>query len=265
MVEWLSLFLFGRNLEHTMKLKTYLLICSCLFSVVAFAQTPKAIEADLLASFKKIHYFRDKNDYEGVGKADDVFAKKLKYYTEKYPTTINQSFALLKNENLDISTSDDGLFRIYSWDTWSGGTMHFFESVFQYKLGPNTISILDTPKTEGDNRPNYIKLYTFKVNNKVYYLGVWIDIGSTLVGDNGIQVFAIENGELINDVKLIKTRSGLHSQLDYGYNNGWNESSEIYFDKKTKTIRLPLISGSGRITHKFITYKFTGQYFEKVK
>jgi uncharacterized membrane protein len=271
MVERLSLFLFNRNPELTMKLRICLLIVGCFIGVDVFAQTSKAIEADLLTSFKKIYYYRDKNDDEGVGNADDLFAKKLKYYTEKYPFTISQSFVLLKNEQLDISTSDDGLFRIYSWDTWSGGTMHFFESVFQYKVGINTISILDTPKTEGDNRPNYIKLYTFKVNTRVYYLANYSTKGSTKDAGDGIQIFDIENGKLNNDVKIIKTVSGLHSKLYYDYDFlsvldiASDKQPTIYFDATTQTIHVPVVIDKGKVTNRYIIYKFTGQYFEKIK
>ncbi|MFD2872374.1 hypothetical protein ACFS5N_07850 [Mucilaginibacter ximonensis] len=230
------------------------------FSITAFAQTPKAIEADLLRLLKKI----DSNSPE-IDKANDDFAKKLKYYTEKYPATLDQSFESLKKAHLDISTSTDGLFRIYSWDTWTGGTMHYFESLFQYKSGNGTISTIDMPKTEGDSRPNYYKMYTFTANTQKYYLAIWLNIGSTKLGMNGVKVFSIINGKLRDDIKLIKTVTGMHNQLYYEYDNGWYEKFDINFDAATKTIQLPLITGDSKPTSKFITYKFTGKYFEKVK
>jgi hypothetical protein len=38
-----------------------------------------------------------------------------------------------------------------------------------------------------------------------------------------------------------------------------------YFDEKTNTIYLPLVDSNNQMTNKFILYKFTGQYFERVK
>jgi hypothetical protein len=97
----------------------------------------------------------------------------------------------------------------------------FFEHVLQYKFGTKTISILDTPKGEGDNKPNYRKLYTFKVNDHTYYLCDYITIGSSKDVGEGIQVFDIENGVLNNDVRVIKTKSGLHNKLNYEYDFGF--------------------------------------------
>jgi hypothetical protein len=243
-----------------MVMKNLLFICFSCVSIVVFGQTPKAVEADLLKLFKKINYSSQSNE-----KANEDFGKKLKFYTEKYPSTINQDFGHLKEEHLDISTSDDGFFRIYSWDTWTGGTMHFFESVLQYRSGNRTVSVLDTPKKEGDNRPNYNKLYSFKTNGKTYYLATCLAIGSTRDLGEGIQIFAIENGKLNYAVKLIKTKTGLHSEVSCEYYSNSEGSDNIYFDVNSKAIKIPLITGHNKIPHKFITYKFTGKYFEKVK
>ncbi len=243
-----------------------------------FSQTPKAIEADLYKSFRKIDYWFEKErdttfditiSSDSLSKANEVFGGKLKYYTSKYPFIIKQSFPLLRKYFLNISTSRDGLFRIYSWDTRTGGTMHYFENVFQYKTGLNSYSALDTPKTEGDNRPNYHDLYTLIVNGNTYYLATYLFIGSTKDMREGIQVFAIEDGKLNDDVKLIKTKTGLHSQLEYDYDFfsivDWKVRPEISFDQQTKTIHLPLVTADGKVTHSYIDYKFTGKYFERVK
>jgi len=115
----------------------------------------------------------------------------------------------------------------------------------------------------------YSNLYTLKANNKTYYLAVYSGVYcSTCVGE-GIQVFALEGGRLNDDVKLIQTETGLHSQLYYEYNWGsvayWKVRPEIRFDAATRTIRLPLVAEKEKMTHKYITYRFTGHYFEKVK
>lgn len=187
------------------------------FSLSVFAQTPQQIESDLLRPFKNIFYYAEKNDQDKSGEANDQFAKKLKSYCEKVPATLSYPFSMLVKEHLDISTSTDGQLRIYSWDTWSGGTMHFFENVMQYKTGGT-----------------------------------------------------IDDGKL-NDAKIIKTRSGLHDGLHCDYDLGsvvnveYNKRPAPRFDEKTNTIYLPMIDGNYKMTNKFILYKFTGQYFERVK
>ncbi|MEO6851177.1 MAG: hypothetical protein ABI166_11120 [Mucilaginibacter sp.] len=198
--------------------------------------------------------------------ANVQFAKKLKSYAEKYPTKITYPFSSLTKENLDISTSADGLFRIYSWDDQTGGTMRYFDNVFQYKSATDFKAIIDTPKSEGD----YQKIYTFKKNGKSYYLAVYLFVESSKYAGNGIHIFTIENGKLA-DAKLIKTQSGLHDDLNYEYNFGsvvnidFEKRPNIRFDNSNNTIYLPLVSGKGNVTKRFIEYKFTGQYFERVK
>jgi hypothetical protein len=243
-------------------------IIFCLISFNLFAQTPKQIEADLLISFRKINFKQE--DYDKLAAANDEFADKLKSYIQKHPATITYPFTLLKKEDLDISSSTDGLFRIYSWDTWTGGTMHFFESVFQYKSGVKTFSVLDTPKSEGDNRPNYNKLFTFKTLDRTYYLAVYITIGSTKDAGSGVHIYTIESGKL-NDAKLIKTQSGLNDDLSYNYDFfsvvdiPYEKRPTIRFENSTDTIYLPLVDANRRVTNKFIQYRFTGQYFERIK
>jgi hypothetical protein len=249
-----------------MKPLTFLLFVSfVLISSKLFAQGPDVTENELHKSFIKIDYSKEDNTI-----ANDLFAKKLKLITEKYPSTISQKFDKLKTDHMDISTSADGLFRIYSWDTWTGGTMHFFESVFQYKSGLKSHSILDTPKQEGDNRPNYQRIFTFKANRKTYYLCVYVEIGSSKDAGDGVHIFTIENGKL-TDAKIIKTGSGLHDDLNYGYDFGsvvnidYQKLPAIRFDNVTNTIYLPMVDGKYQMTSKFIQYKFTGRYFERLK
>jgi hypothetical protein len=240
----------------------------CLFSLSVIAQTPQQIESDLLKPFKNIFYYAEKNDQDKSGEANDQFAKKLKSYCEKVPATLSYPFSSLTQEHLDISTSSDGHLRIYSWDIWSGGTMHFFENVMQYKTGAAIKAIIDTPKGDGDVRPNYNKVYTFQVSGKTYYLTVYLLIGSSKDLEEGIQVFSIENGKLNTDTRIIKTKSGLHSRIIYDYDlsrTSEKVTSEIHFDANTKSIYIPVVLENGKLTNNYIVYKFTGQYFERVK
>jgi hypothetical protein len=267
-------------------LNLFLLFFGCLSSSSLFAQTPQQIENDLLRLFKRIDYweeYRNSNKEnidksargnDSLDKACDIFAGKLKYYTSKYAFTINQEFSsiaqkrnsITKNK-VNILTSTDGLFRIYSWDTRSDGTMYSFADVFQYKIGAKTKSSLISESDSGQWRYVYYysDLYTLNVNSKTYYLAIYNGAYNHVEAGQGIQVFAIENGALNNDLKLIKTGSGLHSQLYYEYLFDGDKKDDIKYDPVQKTISLPVVVAKGRVTNKRILYKFTGQYFERVK
>jgi len=256
-----------------------LVIVCIVFPTFLFAQTPKQIEADLLKSFNRIGYWEEKTHdttatawaaNDSLNNANDILAMKLKYYAEKFPSMIGYPFASLKKEYLDISTSSDGLFRIYSWDTWTGGTMHVFENVMQYRSGKNTKAIIDIPKSEGDIPPTYDKIYTFKTGGKTYYLTTYLFIESSRYSAYGITAFTIAKDKVI-EAKIIKTHSGFHSGLSYEcdfatvQDRSYDKLPEMHFDNTTNTISLPLMSSKGAFTKKFILYKFTGQYFERVK
>ena len=69
-------------------------------------------------------------------------------------------------------------------------------------------------------------------------------------------------------MKIIKTKTGLHSQINYGYDLSKTDekvTSEIHFDAGTQSIYVPIVLEQGKLTNKYIIYKFTGQYFERVK
>jgi hypothetical protein len=246
-----------------------------LTSTDLFAQSQKEIEPYLLKSFKKINYWYTQSNTHTSGtaidsltEANDKFGRKLQKTTSTYSTTITYRFNSLIKEGLNIISSSDGQFRIYSWDTNTGGTQHFFESVIQYKKGTKTNAILDTVKEEGDSRPLYNRLFTFTTSNNTYYLATYTFVLSLNEFRKGIQIFSIVNGQLNQKVNLIKTSSGLHSQLNYDYHISTIEDyddSGISFDSSAKTITLPIVNEKGVITDKIITYKFTGRYFEKVK
>jgi hypothetical protein len=262
----LSLFLF----DITMPMKT--LSFTLLYFFLGphlHAQTLSKMENELVKSYSQIENLNSDNKYEEVEKANTHFCNQLKGYLKLNPQTIKYPFNKLKATHVDISTSSDAQFKIYSWDTWTGGTMHFFENIFQYQSGSGISVLVDSTKTAGDTRPNYNNIYTLKANGKTYYLAVSLSIGSSKDVGQRLQIFAIQNGKLNHDVKLIKTISGMHSQLNIAFDFGsvveWKIRPTIRYNSNTQTISLPLVGDKGIVTHKYINYKFTGQYFEKVK
>ena len=256
--------------------------CCFFASFHLFAQSPNTVEADITSSFKKIAYwnayrFQSGNAdsgmraYDSVGKANKIFREKLAYYTSKYPFTLNLRFKDLGDSPLTIITSNDGLFRIYCWDNNLGGTMRYYESVFQYNAGSTVGAIVkaDTTEGSGDYNYDYSNLYTLKANGRTYYLALYHGKFSTKDLAEGIQVFAIENGKLNEKVELIKTVSGLHSKLYYDFNmfsvTGDRKDAHLRYNETLKTISLPVVAEYGKVTHARIIYKFNGTYFVRVK
>src|SRR5271154_2726517 len=121
-----------------------------------------SLEKDLYKHFSKIDYWETQlnsnnlSAYDSIGKEGEIFFDKLLKYTSAYPLTINEDFKRLENAGLGIVTSDDHMFRIYSWDTELGGTMHYFDNIVQYKIGKKTKSLtLENRDTVDSGDPGY--------------------------------------------------------------------------------------------------------------
>lgn len=248
-----------------------------LIGLTAIGQNEKLIEQNLLRQLKKIAFWRDSNKvsdvYDSLEKANDVFEQSLLRYTSHYPTTIGYTFKNLQKEGLTISISEDSLFKIYSWDTWTGGTMHFFENVFQYKAGEKVFSkVVKEPIYEQNKFSGnwYYQIFTVKASDKTYYLGCYDKTYSNKDSYQGVRAFAISNNLLNDSVKLIKTNTGIKNELgfDFDFFSVVDRSERpiklITYDPKTQTFKIPVVTSDGKVTKKFIVYQLVRKYFVRV-
>ncbi len=258
-----------------MKIYTIIFILS-LLTTSTFAQTPQKIERELVNNLKEVQKYSDYGsnyDEEKLSKANEVFEKSILKYT-KIASTLSYKFTKL-NELMLNTTSDDGKFRIYSWDTETGGTMHFYSRVYQY-LGADgkVYSKTDEPSKEGDAGGFAYAIYTLEAKSGKIYIVCSTFVGSTSDHYDSANLYKINGGKLVDKVKLIKTASGLTDTLNFEYNvfsikdNKEFPLTLIRFDKNTNTLKIPVVIGdkefgNGRVTDKFINYKFNGTYFVK--
>lgn len=262
-------------------MKALLTAFSLFLLVNGFSQDIKHIEQKLAAAFDKITYWQfyvphgDLARCDSLEKANRNFRKLLLKYTAANPQTLTYNFTNLVDSGLDITTSEDGLFRIYSWDTWTGGTMHIFENVFQYKANGKVFSRASCNNSDNEfSEPGcfYTQINDIVTDSQTYYVTQSHSRWSTGLTYHNIQVFSIDSLHLNDKAKLIKTKTGIRSQLGYevdltaSSNRGRRDIPEFYieYDKSNKIIAIPLILGDSRVTSRKIRYQFTGQYFEKM-
>ncbi len=176
-------------------------------------------------------------------------------------------------QNINIVTSADNLLRIYSWDTWLGGTMHIFENIFQFKSADNIYTKFNSETStfgEDEYVPFYSQIFSLNENNKKYYLAVENGIYSTKDVSQSIKAFAIENNSLNDTLKLFKTRTEMLNKLEVNFDffsvvdRPERPVRLIKYDPKKKIIYIPITLENGKISENFILYKFTGQYFEQI-
>ena len=234
--------------------------------------TNEQIEEDLHASYKRILFYRfeaDTINWEFIQKENEVFREKLLHYTSKYPSTLNFTFKKL-SYNIYINSSEDSLVKIYSWDTWLGGTMHDFENVYQFKSSDKVYSQADHYADEKE-QAFYSQIHSVKTTNKTYYLTVNNAIYSTKDAGQSIKVFVIESNSLNNTTELIKTTKGMVNSIDVSYDffsvvdRPERPLRLIRYDSEKKLIYIPIVYENGKVTDRYIIYRFTGQYFEHAK
>lgn len=252
-----------------------MIVCCSIHSL--YAQHPVKIEQELLAQLRKINYWAANNDssrlvdsYDSLEQANKEFRNHLLRYTSTVHATIGYDFYELQKQGLTIKTSNDGLFRIYSWDTRTGGTAHVFDAVFQYRNG-NRLFSTTVNREEGDPGRWYSIIHTLKTDNKTYYLAVYHVIESSRLLYQGVKTFCIEGDRLNDSVRLIKTATGIRNELGFEYDflsvasRPERPVKLIYFDEDDDELHLSVVWQNGKVSNRFITYQFTGKYFEKVK
>jgi len=259
-----------------MKQLQYVLIALFLigfaFSGFAKEMTMQEIEKDLVKIFEQI---KPNKDYDLMIKLNAQFRNKLVGYIEKYPETLNYPFQSLVDMGFICITSEDGLFRIYNWDTWEGGTMHCFINIFVYKSNGKVycfpikeVSSFDDSGKPVEEIPYFFsEIYTMKSNNVTYYLVIENGLFSNKDCSQSIIIYTIENNELIK-ASIIE---GAGSKISFPFNffsvvdRPERPLRLIKFDPGKKIIYIPIVYDDGTVTDRFIIYQFNGEYFKYLK
>lgn len=259
-------------------MKTILIILTIiLFTSKLFSQslTAEKAETELLSSYKKILYYRLGTEtiyFDSIEIENQNFRKKVKLNICENPNSIFYNFDSLK-QDIQIVTSDDKLFRIYSWNTWLGGTMEDFESVFQYKSKDSVFTKInyDTSTiTEGNYYGYYSQIFTLKLNTKTYYLAIENGKYTSKEVSQSIKVLSIENNSINDTIQLIKTSEGFVNSINLYFDffsvvdRPERPLRLIKYDEKTKTLYIPIINEENKVTDRFELYQFTGKYFELI-
>jgi hypothetical protein len=257
-------------------MKRYLLFLLLLLKLPVYGQNLKSLEDKLTKlAEQRSDWSHNQNDhsYDSLAKYNKQFEKLILNFTATNPNTLNHQFN--SNTGLDIVTSKDGRFRIYSWNTLEGGTMQYFRNIYQYRVGGKVYSAPNTI-TEQDNGARFYEINEVTVSGKQYYLSSSISVGSTALYYYQAKVFSIENGKLNPNAKLIKTKSGIKNTLGYEVNLSSSSNRnrtdgvepmdyiKLLYDRGNNTILIPLINADGRVTKGKIKYQLRGKYFEKI-
>lgn len=247
-----------------------------LFSATAFGQTPARVETELLgylANISKYGNYGGEPDDEKLSAANDGLQRSLMNNGTK-AALLAYAFPKLSDE-MYIATSKDGKFRIYSWDMQTGGTMRDFAAVYQFRgSGGKTIMWAENDEDESAGS-FYPEIFQVASKNGPIYLATSTFIGSSSMHGQSIKTIRIDGDDLDLYAKLIRTVSGPTNSVGFAYDffsvvDRKERPIKLFeFSESKKEFKFPVVvedeeTPQGRVTDKFITYRFNGMHFVKI-
>lgn len=198
------------------------------------------------------------------------FEKEIKDFVQKNPGTLNYRFKKLDKDSgfCSIQTSADGRVRIYSWNTWMGGSMRIYKEFYQWKGNDNVF--VKTPQylDGNDDGSACYDLYSVLVKNRVYYLACKLTVSSGRDRGYSISAYRIDGDKLLDSVKLFKSKTELLNTIDVFVDLGnivepYKRDGEfITYDPRLKIVYVPLVNEKNELTNKNLLYQLNGHYFE---
>jgi hypothetical protein len=197
----------------------------------------------------------------------DKFGRELKRYITATPASLHYPFKRLADSNYcNIITSSDGNLRIYSWDTWTGGSMHFYNQIIQYR-NKGVVFTKIPNYAEGDAGVFCSAIFTVTIKGVVYYLPISNGTYSNKDASQSVSVLTIRDRELTDTARLFKTKKQLLNAIDVNFDflsvvdRPERPLALITYNEKEKVIRIPLVKDNGRVTRQRLLYKLQGNYF----
>ncbi len=268
----------GLGMKKFLQLGIFL---TCLFggSVAINAQTNEQIEASILGhldNLKNWSYRTGTSDLDALDKENQLLKKELLRYGQR-ASTLKYDFPALA-EKMFIPTSKDQRLRIYSWDNQEGGSGRIFETVFQYAdRSGKTHTWSPTISREGLVCAGfYHQIFQTDTPSGRLYLANSSAACSTSLAYQDLSIFRIDGEKLNSNLKLIRTKSGLTNCVSFEYDffstvdHPERPIRLFFFDESAKSFRFPVVVedkkflNGGRVTDKFITFRFNGKYFVKI-
>lgn len=255
-----------------------------LFAVIVFlapvaaAQSTATVERELVSHIKAIGKFARENSPEASAKLDAeneaLKAKLVKY--GRLASTLKYDFPELK-KYLSIATSKDRKFRIYSWDTETGGTMHFYENVFQYEGVGGKVFSKAAVRADSDPGGFYHDIFQVTGKSGPIYIGRLTATLSTRDAYEEVSLFRISGAKLDDDLRLFKTKGGMQNRIGYEYDffsvidRKERPIKLARFDERSNTVLIPVVivdpknDNKAKVTKRFIKYRFNGTSFVNVR
>lgn len=217
-----------------------------------------------------------KSEAEKQDRGLDLEAREQRFESEfKRLEAVFKNPRVLEVDLRDVSgviCSEDGKLRIASWDTDTGGTMHLYCSMAQFKSpnGRAGYALLDHPdQIDGGGETKSVifgqvsKIDTIVTNSKDTVYLVWTaGRASSRAFSECVTAFTLKNAK-IERFPFFKTKRELLSEIQFGWNDSGDEERPAfkYSQSNGYTLLVPIISDRGDFSGKHFKYVFDGKQF----
>lgn len=237
---------------------------------IASAQNIAEIEKELLYNFNQINQFvsGDETDNDSVTFYSQLLNNKILKYASTNMEMLSYSFPNIGPEYWSIATSPNGKFRIYSWYTQVGGSMQFYNNVFQW-FDYDRLYAKKNEIEEGMPGGFYSQIFQLTDELNTFYLCYFNAELSGRDAYQAIHCMDFERNILNSTFAKIKTKSGITYKLGFSFDFFSVKSIAeipvklIHFNKNSNTLSIPVVNTEGKVSSKNIVYKYDGDYFVK--
>ena len=153
--------------------------------------------------------------------------------------------------------------------------MHDFVVVYQYRTPSGRIGAWTDDANEESGGGAFVnEIFQMDRTGGTVYMVVSSFVGSTSLGGQRLTTMTI-GAKALNTPKLIRTKSGVTDSVGFEYDffsavdHPERPVKLFHWDARSKSFRFPVVvedqkTPQGRVTDKFITYRFNGREFAKV-
>ncbi len=158
-----------------------------------------------------------------------------------------------------LASSPDHKMRIWTWDTWTGGSMPSFKNLAEYQTSTG-IKVTDFESAEV-----FDTIYSIaQPNGKTLYLpsGTWRGDGRN--SGSGLYAFEINGENLNTDVRVFPPVDTFNREYTSDFSASCEDCTIPQMKVEGKKLSIQHIDGSGDkdvLTSKFDEYEFDGEHF----
>lgn len=242
-------------------------------SLVMFGAKLPEIENELVDCVKKITYWRINHNIvdSNIRSSDSLYYENnrlkalLLNYTVEEPNTISYPFDSLRRY-IDIASSEDKKFRIYSWHIGQMDKMEYFINIFQYEAQGKVYSTMINYDDAYDPKGYYSQIHTLTCGtDTTIYMGYFHAFYTPKDFSDSYQTFQIVGNQLIDSIPIFKMKDSIMPSIEVLFHPVSQTrfmKKLIFYSPKKQQIRIRQTDNYGIILNKFKKLMFNGKQFE---